>query len=263
MIIIAGCPRNGGQPAIPPATSLMSTNNRIYSWVPPVLKAIAGPVWPRLLEPMSALTHFTGAIAAAFGTLLLVWLTRQDIAKMTSLAVYGISMVVLYTTSTLFHGIKLPESRRMWLNRLDHVAIFVLIAGTYTPIIYNLFPDVYRWLALAAIWLVALGGMFYKLFSPRIHGFVNATIYPLMAWGGVLPVILISQVKPLIPAGGVILLLLGGLIYMVGFVIYYRRRPDPWPNVFGHHEIWHLFVIGGSFFHYLFMVLYVVPLLPI
>ena len=90
MIIIAGCPRNGGQPAIPPATSLMSTNNRFYSWVPPVLKAIAGPVWPRLLEPMSALTHFTGAIAAAFGTLLLVWLTRQDIAKMTSLAVYGL-----------------------------------------------------------------------------------------------------------------------------------------------------------------------------
>lgn len=236
----------------------MSTISRIYSWVPLVIITIVGLAERRLLEPMSALTHFAGAIAAALGTLLLIWLTRQDTHKMISLAVYGISMIALYTASTLFHGIKLPEGRRMWLNRLDHVAIFVVIAGTYTPIIYNLFPDDFRWLALAAIWLVALGGMSYKLFSPRIHGFINASIYPLMAWGGVVPVILLSQIKPIIPAGGVVLLMLGGLIYMAGFVIYYWRRPDPWPNIFGHHEIWHLFVIGGSFFHYLFMLVYIV-----
>ena len=109
MIIIAGCPQNRGQPAIPLANSFMSINNRIYSWVPPVLKAIVRPAERRLLEPMSALTHFAGAIGAALGTFLLVWLTRQETAKMISLAVYGISMIALYTASTLFHGIKLPE----------------------------------------------------------------------------------------------------------------------------------------------------------
>jgi hemolysin III len=211
---------------------------------------------------MSALTHFAGAIGAALGTILLVWLTWQETTKMISLAIYGTSMVALYTASTIFHGIKLPEGRRMWLNRLDHVAIFVVIAGTYTPIIFNLFPDDFRWISLATIWFVALGGMAYKLLSPRIHGFINASIYPLLAWAGVVPVIFLSQIKPIIPAGGVALLLIGGLIYMAGFVIYYWRRPDPWPNVFGHHEIWHLFVIGGSFFHYLFMLAYIVPLLP-
>lgn len=262
MIIVAGCSRNRGQPVIPSATSLMSTIYQIYGWFPPVIKAIVGPVWWRLLEPMSALTHFAGAIGAALGTILLVWLTRQETGKMISLAIYGISMVALYMASTVFHGIRLPEGRRMWLNRLDHSAIFVVIAGTYTPIIYNLFPIDYRWLALATIWLVALGGMVYKLFSPRIHGFINASIYPILAWAGIVPVIFLSQIKPIIPAGGVVLLLLGGLIYMVGFVIYYRRRPDPWPNVFGHHEIWHLFVIVGSFIHYLFMLFYIVPSLP-
>ena len=215
-----------------------------------------------MLEPMCALTHFAGALAALVGTALLLYLTWDEPAKMASLAIYGISMVILFATSTLFHGIKLSEGKRMWLNRLDHVAIFLLIAGTYTPILYNFFPVEYRWAVLAAIWLVALVGMAYKLVGRRIHGLINASVYPVMAWAGVVPVALVWRAGPVVPLGGAALLLVGGLIYMVGFVIYYWRRPDPWPNVFGHHEIWHLFVLGASFFHFLFMLLYVVPLLP-
>lgn len=229
--------------------------------IPALIIALIRPVWRRLLEPISTLTHFAGAIAAVIGTLLLVWLTRQDVVKMITLVVYGVSMVALYTASTLFHGIKLPEGRRMWLNRLDHGAIFLLIAGTYTPIVANFFPEGYRWGALAVVWLIAAIGISYKMFSRRIHGFVNASIYPVMAWGGVVPVLLLSRIEPILPAGGAAILLAGGLIYMAGFVIYYRRQPDPWPDVFGHHEIWHLMVMAGSFFHYLFMLLYVVPLL--
>ena len=212
-----------------------------------------------LLEPMSALTHFIGAIAAVLSLFLLAFLTHQRPAKMISLVIYGISMIVLYSTSTLFHGIKLPEERRMFLNRLDHVAIFLLIAGTYTPIVFNLFPDPWRWPSLTAIWLVAIGGMIYKLFSPKIHGLINASIYPAMSWAGVVLALLIFRIGPFVEPLGVALLLTGGLIYMIGFVIYYRRKPDPWPDFFGHHELWHLFVMGGSFFHFLFMLLYVVP----
>jgi len=176
---------------------------------------------------------------------------------MVSLAVYGVSMVTLFATSTLFHGIKLPEVRRMWLNRLDHVAIFLLIAGTYTPIIHNLYPKGYRWPLLAAIWLAAIIGIVYKMFGRRIHGLINASVYPVMAWAGVIPTLILYQAKPFMPIEGGLLLLCGGLIYMVGFVIYYRKWPDPWPNTFGHHEIWHLFVLGGSFCHFLFMLLFV------
>jgi len=213
----------------------------------------------RLLEPVSALTHLAGAVAALIGLLILVALSYSDIPKMISLVVYGASMVVLFTASTLFHGIILPEPRRMWLNRLDHAAIFLLIAGTYTPIVYNMLPAAYRWSILAAIWAMALFGILMKLFRKRIHGFINATVYPAMAWAGVVPLILIHRFEPVIPAGGLLLLLFGGFIFMGGFVVYYWRRPDPWPEVFGHHEIWHVLVLAGCLCHYIFMLLYVVP----
>ncbi len=206
---------------------------------------------------MSMLTHLVGAIAALAGSLLLLWLVRDDSLKFLSLLIYGGSMVALYSASTLLHGIKLPEVERFWLNRLDHMAIFLLIAGTYTPILTTFFPDPWRWLTLVLVWGTALIGMGYKLFSPRIHGFFNASIYLILSWGSILPLILAGNLFSRIPLRGFLLLLFGGLIYSVGFVIYYRQWPDPWPEFFGHHEIWHLFVLGGSFFHYLFMLFYV------
>lgn len=215
-----------------------------------------------LLEPASALTHLAGALAALFGLVILISLAWPERLKAISLAVYGLSLVMLFATSALFHGAKLPEERRLLLNRLDHVAIFLLIAGTYTPIILILFPAAWRWPTLALVWLVALGGITYKLFSNQIHGFFNATVYPIISWAGVLPAVVAYRIRPLAPAAGLGLLLLGGLIFMVGFAIYYFRRPDPWPKVFGHHEIWHLCVLGGSFCHFLFMLLYVVPHAP-
>jgi hemolysin III len=178
---------------------------------------------------------------------------------MVSLAVYGLSLVLLFTASTLLHGAKLPEAKRMGLNRLDHAAIFVLIAGTYTPIAYNLFPPGWRWPILGFVWGLAAVGVANKLFAGRIHGLLQTSIYPLMGWGGVVPAVLAHQQHPLIPPAGLLLILLGGLIFTAGYVIYYRQRPDPWPGVLGHHEIWHLLVMAGSLCHFLFMVYYVVP----
>jgi hemolysin III len=137
----------------------------------------------------------------------------------------------------------------MWLNRLDHMAIFLLIAGTYTPIVANLFPRHWRMPILAAVWLAALLGMSYKVLSQRIHGFFQVSIYLILGWGGAVPLGLALQLRPVLPLHGLGLLLLGGLIYSGGFLVYYLQRPDPWPRVFGHHEIW----------HYLFMLLYIVP----
>lgn len=211
------------------------------------------------LEPLSALTHLLATLLAATGLTALLLLSWPDSAKMVSLLVYGLSMIILYLASTLLHGLKVSRRVRIWLNRFDHMAIFLLIAGTYTPIVYNLFPGPWRWPTLGAVWLVALAGMAYKLASVRIHGFLNVSIYVLLGWGGATPLALSMEIVSAIPAGGMVLLLLGGLIYSGGFLIYYLERPDPWPDVFGHHEIWHLFVIGGSLCHYLFMLLYVVP----
>jgi hemolysin III len=213
-----------------------------------------------LLEPVNSLTHLFGVIASLAGLFLLVFLTWGEPGKMISLVIYGLCMAVLFLASTLLHGARLPEMKRLWLLRLDHAAIFSMIAGTYTPIIYNLFPDNHwKWLTLGGIWLVTAGGIVIKMVSADVKGFLNRLIYPRLGWGGVLPALLVSDPRELIPFPGLILLLLGGVIYTIGFVIYYRQRPDPWPNVFGHHEIWHLFVLAASFCHFLFMVFFIVP----
>ena len=236
----------------------MSTRRRFRSAPKPSTAPAAG-LRRYLLEPVNTLTHLAAALAALLGTLLLLYLARGQPAKMVSLAIYGLCLIVLFAASTLLHGLKLPDEKRIWLNRLDHVAIFLLIAGTYTPIVYNLLPAAWSRPLLLAIWVLALLGMAYKLFSPRIHGLLNASVYPILAWVGVVPAILAYRIEPFVPAGGLALLFLGGAIYMVGFAIYYLRRPDPWPNTFGHHEIWHVLVIAASFCHFVFMLQYIVP----
>lgn len=213
----------------------------------------------RLLEPVNTLTHALGAFLSLLGLLWLLYLSWGDRPKMIVLVIYGLTLVVLFSTSSLFHGIKLIEEKRMWLNRLDHMAIFLLIAGTYTPIVHVLFPYPIKTITMAAVWIIAVGGMIYKLFGQRIHGLINVSVYPLLSWAGLIPALIVSRTQPLVPLGGLLLLLTGGLIYMIGFLIYYRQKPNPWPHIFGHHEIWHLCVMGGSLFHFLFMLRYIVP----
>ena len=210
------------------------------------------------LEPVNALTHLVGAIASLIGTVPLLYLTRDQPGKLASLLVYGLSMVALYTASTLLHGVRTSPARHRWLNRLDHAAIFLVIAGTYTPIVYNLFTGSWRWGVLVVIWLVVVVGMIYKLVSPRIHGVFNASIYVILGWGSAVPLFFASNLVDLAPLPGLLLLLFGGLIYTTGFLIYYFRRPDPWPGRLGHHEIWHLFVMAGSLCHYLFILFFIV-----
>ena len=212
-----------------------------------------------LLEPINTLTHLVAAVAAAIVLLPLLHRADHDLPKWVSLLVFGLSMIILYLSSALLHGLKVSPERRMWLNRVDHMAIFLLIAGTYTPIVYNLFPIAWRWLVLLPVWLVALIGMGFKLLNRRIHGFYHTTIYLILGWGSVLPFWMATNLFETIPHRDFALLLLGGLIYTVGFFVYYFQWPDPWPEWFGHHEIWHLFVMGGSVCHYLFMFWVVVP----
>ena len=216
-----------------------------------------------LLEPMNTLTHLVGAIASFIGLLILLWLTRDNVPKMVSVLIFGMSMVAVYTASTLFHGIKVSGNKRMWLNRLDHMAIFLVIAGTYTPIVFNLFPSPWRWLSLALVWGGALIGMNFKLFGVKMHNAVHAFSYVILGWAGVVPLLFMPGLIARLTLAGSVLLLAGGLVYMIGFVIFYVQRPNPWPDVLEHHEIWHLCVMGGSLCHYLFVLLFVVPVVRV
>lgn len=210
------------------------------------------------LEPISTLTHLAGTAASLVGSITLLRLTYDDPPKMISMLIYGICLVFLYAISSSLHGIKASEKNRMRLNRLDHLGIFLLIAGTYTPITFNVFANPWRWGDLIFVWSLVLLGAAFKLYSETIHGFLNTFIYILLGWGGALPLLFSSNFS-LIPFPGLAWILAGGVFYSVGFVIYYFQRPDPYPGIFGHHEIWHLFVMGGSLSHYLFILYYVVP----
>lgn len=209
------------------------------------------------LEPVNTLTHIVGALLALVGTAVLLVRTTQEPGKMAALLIYGVSMILLFTASALLHGVRASPETRMWLNRFDHAAIFLLIAGTYTPILYDRFPAGWRWPLLILIWGITALGIVAKLRGRHIHGFVNVFIYVVIGWGGVVPLLLALALAPSLSLEGIRWLLLGGLIYSIGFVIYYWHRPDPWPGVFGHHEIWHLFVLAGSLCHYLFMLRYI------
>jgi len=215
-----------------------------------------------LIDPTSALTQVVATVAALIGTGVLVELTWNDRPKMISLAIYGTSIVFLFAISALHHSLKLSERKRLHLNRLDHMAIFVLIAGTYTPIAYNLFPINWRWPVLIMVWLLAIVGVLKKATSTQLHGSLTVPLFIVVAWVGVVPGLIAFHEQRVVPLEGLLWLFLGGLLYMFGSAIYHWKWPDPWPGIFGHHDIWHLFVIAASVCFYLFMFWYVVPPIP-
>lgn len=213
----------------------------------------------RLREPVNGLTHMGAAIAAAVGVLLLIWVAREAPVKLVALTVYGLALVLMFSASTVYHLVSAGPRAMAWLRKLDHTAIYLLIAGTYTPICLHYLAGVWRWAPLVIIWSLALIGITVKLFVIRAPRWVTAGVYLLMGWlavGGV------QQILASVPIGALAWLVLGGLFFTGGAVIYVLRRPDPWPGVFGFHEIWHVFVVLGALSHFILMAAYVAPPAP-
>ncbi len=200
-------------------------------------------------------SHAVAAVAAAALTVVFCWLSRDDMPRMISLLVYGLSMVELYSVSAIYHiGTWQPNTRRV-LRAVDHANIFVLIAGTYTPLCVNLLTGSLRTGMLVVIWGLALVGIGLAVINERIPRRVNASLYVGMGWAAIIVTpALITQMH-----WGAALLLLGGLLYSVGAVVYARMRPDPFPRVFGFHEVFHLFVIAGSAAFAVAVCLYALP----
>lgn len=188
-------------------------------------------------------SHAGAAVAALATTIALFWLSRDDTARALSMLVFGISMIVLYAVSATYHiGRWQPRTEKV-LRAIDHANIYVLIAGTFTPLCFNVLDAPFRNTMLVVIWSVAVAGVGLSVFTERLPRFVTAGLYVGMGWIGV---VVLPAFARLMPWPAVAFLLLGGLLYTTGAVIYALRRPDPYPRVFGFHEVFHLFVIGGS-----------------
>ena len=208
-------------------------------------------------ERINTITHLAASVfALAGGGLLVVQaVTAGDVWKMVGLGVYAASVLLLFVASTLHHGIDRGPRVNGVLRTLDYASVFVLIAGTTTPMVLVLFRNAYGWAVLGAVWVVAAVGIALRSALRELPKYVTNTLYITMGW---MPVLLVGAGVTL-PVGAYVLLAAGGLVYCVGFVVFVVERPNPLPGVLGFHEIWHVLVVLAAVLHYLLMYRYVLP----
>ncbi|HEY6088763.1 MAG TPA: hemolysin III family protein [Gemmatimonadaceae bacterium] len=211
----------------------------------------------RLREPVSALTHLLGAILSIIGLIVLIAAAskRGSAQDITAVSIFGASLVLMYCVSALYHASTLSERGLGHFQRVDHVMIYVLIAGSYTPICLTILRGRLGVWLLAIVWTLAVLGVSQKIFwmrrSPR---WLSTVLYIGMGW------IAVVIARPLIAAGSArffLWLLAGGISYTLGAVVYGLKWPRGTSKVFGSHEVWHLFVMAGSFAHYWAILTYV------
>lgn len=200
-------------------------------------------------ERFNAYTHLAGALLALAGAVVLIVLgaMKQDVWKIVSFAIYGASLVMLYSASTLYHSTR--GRLKAFFRKLDHTAIYLLIAGSYTPFTLVTLRGPWGWWLFGVIWVLALLGILQEFWLGKRTRVLSLIIYVLMGW------IALVAVMPLVDTlslAGFAWLAAGGLAYTAGIVFYvYDERFTHW------HGIWHLFVVAGSALHYIAILLYV------
>lgn len=194
-------------------------------------------------------------LSAAAGAYLLV-LSRSDPPRLISMLIYAIGLTLLFAVSAVYHVRAWGPSRARVFRRLDHASIFTLIASTYTPIAFNLLSGTWRVAVLATVWALAAVGTAIALGGIPFPRGLRVAIYVGMGWLG--PAVF-GQIDPALPALATATLVAGGLLYTMGAVVYALRWPDPWPRVFGFHEIFHVLTILAASLFYALILAYVVP----
>lgn len=208
-------------------------------------------------EPGSALTHFIAMLLALCAAipLLVRAAVHSGVKSLTAMTVFMISMVLLYAASTIYHSVNCSGRVLRIFRKMDHMMIFILIAGTYTPVCLLTLPKPSGLMLLAAVWGIALVGIFIKGFWITCPKWFSSVLYIAMGWSCLS---VLGQLFSLLPLHAFLWLLAGGLIYTAGGIIYALRLPlfDARHPMFGLHEIFHLFVMAGSLCHFVFMFCY-------
>jgi hemolysin III len=209
-----------------------------------------------LREPVSALSHGTWLLMSLPATWLLWRRSGGDRAKCLSLLVFGLSLAFCYAGSVLYHGVRLSRSWLDHFNRLDHIGIFVLIAGSYTPIAWNLMKGGWKWGTLTVVWSLCAIGTVLLLTVGVLPSFWSTAFYLAMGWGALVCYVELTKV---LPHRALLPLLLGGICYSVGALLNLLGWPVIWRGIVGPHEVFHVLVMAGSFSHFWFMLRVVVP----
>lgn len=205
-----------------------------------------------LRDPVSAWSHLIGVLLAMIGTIILLQQSGNTLDRL-GLGIFGGTLISLYLASTLYHALDISPEINLMLRKIDHLMIYILIAGTYTPICLSALTGAWGAPLLIAIWAIAAAGVALTLLWFDAPRWLTTSIYILMGW---LVVIATVPLKQTVGTAGLIWLIIGGVLYTIGGVIYGTKRPNITFSMFGFHEIFHLFVLGGSFCHYILMLLY-------
>ncbi len=202
-------------------------------------------------EIWHAITHGIGIPLSIAGLAILVAFSslNGNAWHVTSSSIYGATLILMYSSSTLYHGITHPRAK-LFFRHLDHAAIYLLIAGTYTPFLLVNLRGYTGWILFAVIWSVALTGVCLEVCRHKPIRKMSLWLYMIMGW---MIVLAINPMLDKVSTGGLILLLSGGLAYTAGAFFYARKQ------MLYHHVIWHLFVLAGSILHYFSILFYVIP----
>ena len=209
----------------------------------------------RMQNPIRGFLHGASAIVAVFATVFLAWQAPNWGIRIGAV-IFGLAMVALYTTSSLYHAIPWQEVWKRRMQRLDHSMILVLIAGTYTPVAIATLEGSLRWTVLAIAWGTVAIGFIQHAFFPRDKQNFSMILAISMGWLGIFIAWKFVQELGWLAAG---LALLGGAIYTVGVVLLVTNRPRLWPRVFSYHEVFHIMVVAATSVHFVVVWRYVLP----
>jgi len=200
--------------------------------------------------------HAGAAVAAALGGTYLVAHSSGDGPRQLSMLVYGAGLTLLFAFSAAYHVHTWAPGRRTILRRIDHANIFVLIAATYTPLAVNVLSGWWQLGILGAAWGAALVGVGTAVAGVQLRRWARAGLYVGLGW---IAVPALWPISAVLPWTAIVLLIIGGALYSVGALLYARRRPDPWPRVFGYHEVFHLLTIAAAVAFYVVVLVYILP----
>ena len=203
-------------------------------------------------EKLNSITHLVGAVLAlvGFGVLLTISIQEHNPQLIISFSIFGFTLILLYTMSTLYHSFHPPKLKKIF-QKLDHISIYLLIAGTYTPYMLVTLRESNGLIMLIMIWVLAVIGLLLDIFIPKRIEWLQVLIYLVMGW---ICTLNFSELQAAIPTAGVVLLMIGGIAYTAGIVFYVL---DDLKKLRHAHGIWHLFVLFGSICHFISIVTYV------
>lgn len=210
----------------------------------------------KMQNPVRGFLHGGAAVASVAGLGLLLNRAWDRPAALAGASIFGAALLVMYTVSSLYHSIPWTPSWKARLRRLDHAMIYLVVAGTFTPIAIAALDGAALAVGMALIWALALTGISLKALLPEIKTGLSVTLQLIMGWGAL---VWMPQIFNELGLTAIVLIALGGISYTAGVIVFTTQRPKLFPRVFSHHEVFHLLVVAGSAFHFAAILIYAIP----